>query len=166
MQHCVRLFVTFTAAMMKHLHYTLLFVCLFLGLLAILHEEQTDFRITTGSPAEVSIKSAKVSIESAKAEYSFSASPNSLSSIAHRPLLSDENNGRKISGILFTESPYNQANAPSKLLKLKVYPPTGQTQHLFPVHLTEEQSPNLFFTPSAIRYHYGYYVYALERILI
>lgn len=166
MQHCVRLFVTFTAAMMKHLHHILLFMCLFLGLLAILHEEQTDFRITTGSPAEVSVKSAKVSIEPAKAECSFSASPNSLSSIAHRPLLSDENNERKISGILFTESPYNQANAPSKLLKLKVYPPTGQTQHLFPVHLTEEQSPNLFFTPSAIRYHYGYYVYALERILI
>ena len=166
MQHCVRLFVTFTAAMMKHLHHILLFMCLFLGLLAILHEEQTDFRITTGSPAEVSVKSAKVSIEPAKAECSFSASPNSLSSIAHRPLLSDENNERKISGILFTESPYNQANAPSKLLKLKVYPPTGQTQHLFPVHLTEEQSPNLFFTLSAIRYHYGYYVYALERILI
>ena len=166
MQHCVRLFVTFTAAMMKHLHHILLFMCLFLGLLAILHEEQTDFRITTGSPAEVSVKSAKVSIEPAKAECSFSASPNSLSSIAHRPLLSDENNERKISGILFTESPYNQANAPSKLLKLKVYPPTGQTQHLFPVHLTVEQSPNLFFTPSAIRYHYGYYGYALERILI
>ncbi len=159
MQHCIRLFVTFTAAMMKHLHYIFLFMCLFLGLLAILHEEQTDFRITTGSPAEVSIKSAK-------AECSFSASPNSLSSIAHRPLLSDENNERKISGVLFTESLYNQANTPSKLLKFKVYLPTGQIQHLFPVHLTVEQSPNLFFTPSAIRYHYGYYVYALERILI
>jgi len=145
--------------MMKHLYYILLSMCLFLGLLAILHEEQTDFRITAGSPADVSI-------ESAKADCAFSASPDSLLSITRRPLLSDENNERKISGILFTESPYNQANAPSKLLKFKVYPLTGQIQRLYSTRLTIEQSPNLFFTPSTIRYYHGYYVYALERILI
>ncbi len=145
--------------MMKHLYHILLFMCLFLGLLTILHEEQPDFRITAGSPAQVSVKSSK-------GECAFSASPNSLSFIAHRPLLSDENNERKISGIFFTENPYNQANAPSKLLKLKVYPPNGQIQHLFSAHLTVEQSLNLFFTPSAIRYRRGYYVYALRHILI
>lgn len=82
------------------------------------------------------------------------------------PVFNDENNERKINGILFQENFYNQANAPSKLLKLKIHPSVGQMQRIFSTHLPVEQNASLSFTPSAIRYSYGYYVYELKHILI
>ena len=78
----------------------------------------------------------------------------------------DENNERKINGVLFQENFYNQASAPSKLLKLKTHPSVEQMQRIFSTHLPVEQNASLSFTPSAIRYSYGYYVYELKHILI
>ena len=64
------------------------------------------------------------------------------------------------------ENFYNQASAPSKLLKLKIHPSVEQMQRIFSTHLPVEQNASLSFTPSAIRYSYGYYVYELKHILI
>ena len=89
-----------------------------------------------------------------------------FSTIAHRPFFNDENNERKINGILFQGNFYNQASAPSKLLKLKIHPSAEQMQRIFSTHLRVEQNASLSFTPSAIRYSYGYYVYELKHILI
>ena len=137
----------FTDAMMKHLHYIFLFMCLSLGMSVILQEEQPALTPTqTGC--------------------FISMSADCYSTIAHRPFFNDENNERKINGILFQENSYNQANAPSKLLKLKIHPSVGQMQRIFSTHLSVEQNASLSFTPSAIRYSYGYYVYELKHILI
>ena len=95
-----------------------------------------------------------------------SMSTDYFSTIAHRPFFNDENNERKINGVLFQENFYNQASAPSKLLKLKIHPSVEQMQRIFSTHLPVEQNASLSFTPSAIRYSYGYYVYELKHILI
>ena len=89
-----------------------------------------------------------------------------FSTIAHRPFFNDENSERKINGILFQENFYNQTSTPSKLLKLKIHPSVEQMQRIFSTHLRVEQNASLSFTPSAIRYSYGYYVYELKHILI
>ena len=142
----------FADAMMKHLHYIFLFMCLALGMSAILQEEQPALRMLTEASADASVTPAPTGCF--------------ISTIAHRPFFNDENNERKINGVLFQENFYNQASAPSKLLKLKIHLSVEQMQRIFSTHLPVEQNASLSFTPSAIRYSYGYYVYELKHILI
>ena len=149
----------FTDAMMKHLHYIFLFMCLSLGMSVILQEEQPALRMITEDSTDTSVTPTQTGCF-------ISMSADCYSTIAHRPFFNDENNERKINGILFQENSYNQANAPSKLLKLKIHPSVGQMQRIFSTHLPVEQNASLSFTPSAIRYSYGYYVYELKHILI
>ena len=149
----------FADAMIKHLHYIFLFMCLALGMSAILQEEQPALRMLTEASADASVTPAPTGCF-------ISMSTDYFSTIAHRPFFNDENNERKINGVLFQENFYNQASAPSKLLKLKIHPSVEQMQRIFSTHLPVEQNASLSFTPSAIRYSYGYYVYELKHILI
>lgn len=105
----------FADAMMKHLHYIFLFMCLALGMSAILQEEQPALRMLTEASADASVTPAPTGCF-------ISMSTDYFSTIAHRPFFNDENNERKINGVLFQENFYNQASAPSKLLKLKIHP--------------------------------------------
>ena len=149
----------FADATMKHLHYIFLFMCLALGMSVILQEEQPALRMLTEASADDSVTPVQTGCF-------ISMSTDYFSTIAHRPFFNDENNERKINGILFQENFYNQASAPSKLLKLKIHPSVEQMQRIFSTHLPVEQNASLSFTPSAIRYSYGYYVYELKHILI
>ena len=103
----------FTDAMMKHLHYIFLFMCLSLGMSVILQEEQPALRMITEASTDTSVTPTQTGCF-------ISMSADCYSTIAHRPFFNDENNERKINGILLQENSYNQANAPSKLLKLKI----------------------------------------------
>ena len=109
----------FADAMMKHLHYIFLFMCLALGMSAILQEEQPALRMLTEASADASVTPAPTGCF-------ISMSTDYFSTIAHRPFFNDENNERKINGVLFQENFYNQASAPSKLLKLKIHPSVEQ----------------------------------------
>ena len=149
----------FADAMMKHLHYIFLFMCLSLGMSVILQEEQPALRMITEASTDTSVTPTQTGCF-------ISMSTDYFSTIAHRPFFNDENNERKINGVLFQENFYNQASAPSKLLKLKIHPSVEQMQRIFSTHLPVEQNASLSFTPSAIRYSYGYYVYELKHILI
>lgn len=122
-------------------------------------EEQPALRMLTEASADASVTPAPTGCF-------ISMSTDYFSTIAHRPFFNDENNERKINGVLFQENFYNQASAPSKLLKLKIHPSVEQMQRIFSTHLPVEQNASLSFTPSAIRYSYGYYVYELKHILI
>ena len=133
----------FTDAMMKHLHYIFLFMCLSLGMSVILQEEQPALRMITEASTDTSVTPTQTGCF-------ISMSADCYSTIAHRPFFNDENNERKINGILLQENSYNQANAPSKLLKLKIHPSVGQMQRIFSTHLPVEQNASLSFTPSAI----------------
>lgn len=115
----------FADAMMKHLHYIFLFMCLALGMSAILQEEQPALRMLTEASADASVTPAPTGCF-------ISMSTDYFSTIAHRPFFNDENNERKINGVLFQENFYNQASAPSKLLKLKIHPSVEQMQRIFP----------------------------------
>jgi len=108
----------FADAMMKHLHYIFLFICLSLGMSVILQEEQPALRMITEASTDTSVTPTQTGCF-------ISMSADCYSTIAHRPFFNDENNERKINGILFQENFYNQANAPSKLLKLKIHPSVG-----------------------------------------
>lgn len=84
----------FADAMMKHLHYIFLFMCLALGMSAILQEEQPALRMLTEASADVSVTPAETGCF-------ISMSTDYFSTIAHRPFFNDENNERKINGVLF-----------------------------------------------------------------
>ena len=116
----------FADAMMKHLHYIFLFMCLALGMSAILQEEQPALRMLTEASADASVTPAPTGCF-------ISMSTDYFSTIAHRPFFNDENNERKINGVLFQENFYNQASAPSKLLKLKIHPSVEQMQRIFSI---------------------------------
>lgn len=109
----------FADATMKHLHYIFLFMCLALGMSAILQEEQPALRMLTEASTDASVIPAQTGCF-------ISMSTDYFSTIAHRPFFNDENNERKINGVLFQENFYNQASAPSKLLKLKIHPSVEQ----------------------------------------
>ena len=102
-------------------------MCLALGMSAILQEEQPALRMLTEASADASVTPAPTGCF-------ISMSTDYFSTIAHRPFFNDENNERKINGVLFQENFYNQASAPSKLLKLKIHatyifhPFTGGTE--------------------------------------
>ena len=84
----------FADAMMKHLHYIFLFMCLALGMSAILQEEQPALRMLTEASADASVTPAPTGCF-------ISMSTDYFSTIAHRPFFNDENNERKINGVLF-----------------------------------------------------------------
>jgi hypothetical protein len=121
----------FADAMMKHLHYIFLFMCLALGMSAILQEEQPALRMLTEASADASVTPAPTGCF-------ISMSTDYFSTIAHRPFFNDENNERKINGVLFQENFYNQASAPSKLLKLKIHPSVEEDTHMMYLNQQEE----------------------------
>ena len=94
----------FADAMMKHLHYIFLFMCLSLGMSVILQEEQPALRMITEASTDTSVTPTQTGCF-------ISMSADCYSTIAHRSFFNDENNERKINGILFQENFYNQANA-------------------------------------------------------
>lgn len=130
----------FADATMKHLHYIFLFMCLALGMSVILQEEQPALRMLTEASADDSVTPVQTGCF-------ISMSTDYFSIIAHRPFFNDENNERKINGILFQENFYNQASAPSKLLKLKIHPSAEQMQRIFSTHLRVEPECQSFFHP-------------------
>ena len=150
----------FVPTMMNRLYSMILSFFLIWGLSLVLHEEQANFRQRTGSPTEIPINT--------QSAYSFSASATNcaLPSTHQRSLSNDEKNNNWISDVLFVNHTYTQNHAPTKLFKLKKNF-TGQTtiQHSFSTHLAE-QSNSLSFTPNAIRYLQGFYIYTLGHILI
>lgn len=68
----------FADAMMKHLHYIFLFMCLALGMSAILQEEQPALRMLTEASADASVTPAPTGCF-------ISMSTDYFSTIAHRP---------------------------------------------------------------------------------
>ena len=72
----------FADAMMKHLHYIFLFMCLALGMSAILQEEQPALRMLTEASADASVTPAPTGCF-------ISMSTDYFSTIAHRPFFND-----------------------------------------------------------------------------
>lgn len=144
---------------MKHLHHIFLLIFLCLGMIAISLEEQPDARIAsesqTGDPVGYSISST-----------SFIESTDCTTAATHRSLFNDENSNHWISDALCLGSFNTHIHALSKFFKLKFHLPAGQLEHLLSKHLSAGEISNLSFTPSALRYSCGYYIYALEQILI
>ena len=147
-------------AMMKHLYYILMFTFLCLGFAAISQEEQPDSRNTAGSQAGI-VAGSQTS------ECSFTACPQCTPhTTTHRSLFNDENTGCWTSEALCPNSLYTHNHASPKLLKIRILKPAGQLEHLLSFHLSAGERANLSFTPSALRYSCGYYIYALLHILI
>lgn len=143
---------------MKHLCCILLFIFLGMGLTCISHEETPSFRTTGNTTGNL--------IGYTVSDCSFVASADDISALAHHSIFNDENNGHQISDALCPNHFYTHNHASSKLLKLKLHLPDGQLRHLHTNSLPGGQNPNLLFTPNAIRYSCGYYIFALAHILI
>lgn len=145
---------------MKHLHYILMLAFLYWGLTAIAHEEQPDSRNTTGSVAGMAVGSPT-------SEYSSTSYTQYTPYTAtHRSLFNNENTDCWTSEALCPNSLYTHNHASPKLLKMRILKPAGQLEYLLSSHLSAGESANLSFTPSALRYSCGYYIYALLHILI
>lgn len=144
--------------MMKHLCCILLFIFLGMGLISVSHEETPSFR-TSGNTTGTTIGYAA-------SDYSFNTLTDDTCPVAHHSLFNDENNGHRLSDALCPGNFYTHNQASSKLLKLKLHLPAGQLQHLHSNRLPAEQNSSLLFTPNAIRYSHGYYIFALAHILI
>lgn len=143
---------------MKQLCCILLFIFLGLGLVTTYHEEAPDFQ-TVGNAIGDTVRYAG-------SDGSFTASTDDVYPVIHHSLFNDENNGYQTSAALFPNYFYTHYNASPKFLKLKQHLPAGQLQHLHSNRLPAEQNSSLLFTPSAIRYSCGYYIFALAHILI
>lgn len=144
---------------MKHLHYILSLIFLCLGIIAIALEEQLDPRIATESQTGNSIG---CSIPTT----CFISSTDCILPAPQRSLFNDENSNHWISEALSPISLYMHAHALSKLLRLKVHLSAGQLGHLISSRLSAGDTSKLTFTPNALRYSCGYYIFALEQILI
>ena len=148
----------FADAMMKHLHYIFLFMC------PRIRNVRHSARGTAGT-SDAYRSLGRCFCHSCHG-CSSQCQPITSRPLPTAPSSTIENNERKIKWCPFQENFYNQASAPSKLLKLKIHPSVEQMQRIFSTHLPVEQNASLSFTPSAIRYSYGYYVYELKHILI
>ena len=146
------------AAMRKHLCCILLSIFLCTGLISIFHEETPGFR-TAGNTTET-LMAHTVS------DCSFTTLTDDSCPVTHHSLFNDENSGHRISDALCPGNFYTHNHASSKLLKLKLHLPTGQSRHLHVNGLPAGQNSSLLFTPNAIRYSRGYYIFALAHILI
>lgn len=143
---------------MKQLGCILLFVFLGLGLVTTYHVEAPDFQ-TAGNAIGNTVRYAV-------SDCSFTASPEDTCPPIHHSLFNDENNGHRVSDTLFPGNFYTHNHVLPKLLKLKQHLPAGQLQYPHSSRLFAEQSSSLLFTPGAIRYSCGYYIFALAHILI
>lgn len=144
---------------MKHLTFILPLIFLCLGMIAISIEEQPDSRIATESQIGSSIGCSTPTT-------SFIAATDCTLPAPQRSLFNDESSSHCISEALCPISLYTHAHAPSKLLRLKIHLPAGQLEHLLSSRLSAGETSKLTFTPNALRYSCGYYIYALEKILI
>lgn len=143
---------------MKHLCCIFLFVFLGLGLIAVCHEEAPDFRTSGNATGNT--------VGYAASDCPFTISTGDGYTAAHHSLFNDENDGHRVSDALCPGNLHAHNNASPKLLKLKLHLPARQLQHLHSHRLPTVQNPSLSFTPSAIRYSCGYYIFALAHILI
>lgn len=144
--------------MMKHLFGILLLFFLGVGLMTVSHEEQSGLRAYAGSQTEV----INAYINS---DCSFSTSTE-YTAIPRHSHLNDGKSDSRINDALCPTNSYTHNNVSSKLLKIKLHLPAGQLQHSPACQLSAILNSTLSFTPNAIRYSYGYYIYALAHILI
>lgn len=153
-----KIFGTFALAKMKEIFSTFLLFVVVLGLIAISNEGQADSRKTTENPRGFSI-------ESAEAECSFIASTGCvLSATGAHSTFNDESAVSLAVNALLPGNSNTQFNTPSQLFRLRAMF-AAQMQH-FISGCRAEQNSFLSFTPNAIRYSYGYYIYELAHILI
>lgn len=145
--------------MMKHLFGILLLFFLCVGLITVSHEEQSDLRAYAGS--QTGVVNAYIN-----SDCSFSASTEYTSPIPLHSHFNDGKSDSRINNALCPTSSYTHNNASPKLLKIKLHLPAGQLQHSLAGQLSVLLNSTQSFTPNAIRYSYGYYIYALAHILI
>lgn len=142
---------------MKQLKCIILLLLLSVGLIAVSHEEQPNSQVSenlTGSTIEYAISSC-----------SLRASTEESSPISNHSYSYDDTNSSWNRNALCPNSVYTNNNVSSKFLKLKLYLPASQLQRNYN-QLLAKQNLILSYSPSAIRYSYGYYIYALAHILI
>lgn len=145
--------------MMKHLFGILLLFFICVGLMTVSHEEQSDLRAYAGS--QTGAINAYVN-----SDCSFSASTEYTSPIPLHSHFNDGKSDSRINNALCPTNSYTHNNVSSKLLKIRLHLPAGQLQHSLADQLSVLFNPTQSFTPNAIRYSYGYYIYALAHILI
>lgn len=142
---------------MKQLKCIILLLLLSVGLIAVSHEEQPNSQVSenlTGSTIEYAISSC-----------SLRASTEESSPISNHSYSYDDTSSSWNRNALCPNSVYTNNNVSSKFLKLKLYLPASQLQRNYN-QLLAKQNLILSYSPSAIRYSYGYYIYALAHILI
>lgn len=145
--------------MMKHLFGILLLFFIGVGLMTVSHEEQSDLQAYAGS--RTGAINAYVN-----SDCSFSASTEYTSPTPLHSHFNDGKSDSRINNALCPTNSYTHNNVSPKLLKIRLHLPAGQLQHSLADQLSAILNPTQSFTPNAIRYSYGYYIYALAHILI
>lgn len=143
---------------MKQLKCIILLLLLSVGLIAISQEEQPNSQVSenlTGNTIGYALSSC-----------SLTASTEESAPISNHSYSNDDTSSSWNRNALCPNSVYTNNNTSSKILKLKQYLPAGQLQHFNYSQLLAKQNLILSYSPSAIRYSYGYYIYALAHILI
>ncbi len=143
---------------MKQLNCIILLLLLSVGLIMVSHEEQPNSQVSenlTGSTIEYVLSSC-----------SLKASTEESSPISNHSYANDDTGSSWNRNALCPNSVYTNNNASSKFLKLKLYLPAGQLHRFNYSQLLAKQNLIRSYSPSAIRYSYGYYIYALAHILI
>ena len=143
---------------MKYLYCIFLFFILSVALATISRGEQPNSRIDENL--------TETSVGCAISSCSFTASTDDFSPTNHHLNYNDFNNGCWTSNALCPNNIYSHNNVSSKYLKFKLHLPAGQLNHSYSDRLLAKQNSILSYNPSAIRYSYGYYIYALAHILI
>lgn len=143
---------------MKQLYYILLLLVLSVGLTTVAHEVQPNSR-----PSENLTQST---IGYSTSSCSVTASSNESLPATSQSYDNDNNNGIWTNIALCPNNLFTHNSVSSKILKLKLPLPVGLLQHIYSVRLHAKQNSLLTLNPHAIRYSFGYYIYALAHILI
>lgn len=144
---------------MKHLFTIFPFIFLCLGIIALSQEEQPGSQIPAESPEGSTARYAA-------SECSFNSSSDCTLPDNSHSLFNNGTDSYGFNNALCPANPYTHYNVSTKSLKTRLHLPAGQLQHLLASHLSANQTIHFYFTPNAIRYSCGYFIYALARILI